>query len=88
MTHQTVYQAMIKAQEQWKEQETQDSDPMKHHKMMMLTHHKVSISESKLGVLSISITPCNDVFFDVTAILHDVNERVIRISSIRKVKEV
>jgi len=85
MTHQPPYQAMKKAQEQWKESE--NPDPIKHHKMMMLTHHKVSISESKLGVLSISITPCNDIFFDATAILHDVNERVIRISSIRKVKE-
>ena len=76
-THQTTHNAQDATE-----------DPLKHHKSMMLTHHKVSISESKLGVLSISITPCNDVFYDVTAILHDVNERVIRVSSIRGIKEV
>jgi len=59
-----------------------------HYKQMMLKHHKVEIKEDKEGVLVINITPCNDDFFDTTSILHDVNDHVIRVASVRKVLRV
>jgi|LGOV01.1.fsa_nt_gb hypothetical protein len=57
-----------------------------HFKEMNLTNHRITVTEFKDGYLTVSICPRNDSEFDTTSILHDVNDRVLRIATLRKVK--
>ena len=59
---------------------------IQHFKEMNLTNHRITVTEFKDGHLTISICPRNNSKFDATSILHDVNDRIVRIVTFRKVK--
>lgn len=61
------------------------SDVM-HYKKLFWTGHQIEIIENNSGKLVINIIPNNEGEFDTTSISHDRNDRVIRVSTIRKIE--
>lgn len=56
-----------------------------HYKKVHWSGHQVELIENKEGILTVNIIPRNNATFDSSSILHDKDDRVIRISTIRKV---
>ena len=58
---------------------------IQHFKEMNLTHHRITVTEFIDGTITVSLDPRNENKFDTTSIMHNVDDRIIKVASLRKI---